>query len=289
MLGGIGRAHRGGLGRGSGGASASAAAGVVEHLQRRALGGVHHADPGIGRAQERQTRCVARDHARRVQLDRHNGLGSGRPLAEAVASGVEVLSGQGMKAKHAGLLREGPLGVVGDMVPLPFGIELAAVEVIVMCERRLGGLGDTGIRFDPGVGGLAEIARQADDREIVVPGDRDQGDHAAGTAVVRHDDAPPFAGGGIAHATLVQGQAAVTLGDAGGRHGGHAQRFALDHAFDRPRPVDRIGAGDHLIGRGAGDGGNVIVLTLDLVEVVAFTHPGIQLVADTGDEGLEVR
>ena len=59
---------------------------------------------------------------------------------------------------------------------------------------------------------------------------------------------------------------------ANGRDGRHAERFALHHALDRPRPVDRIGAGDHLIDRAAGDGGNVEVLALDLVEMVAFAH-----------------
>ena len=131
-------------GRSSGAASASAAAaGVVEHLQRRALGGLHHADPGIGRTQQRQTRRVARDHARRVQFDGHDGFGAGRPLAEAVAGGIEVGGGQGMKTKHAGLLGEGPLGVIGDVVPLPVRIELAAVEVVVVDERRLGILRDS--------------------------------------------------------------------------------------------------------------------------------------------------
>ncbi len=270
----IGRTHRRGIGwGGSGGASASAAhVGAVVHLQRRALGGFHHADPGIGRAQERQTRRVSRDHARRVQLDGHDGFGRRRPLADAVAGAVEVVGRQRMETKHAGLFGEGPLGVIGDVVPLPVRIELAAVEVVVMDERRLGILGDAGVGLDPGVGGLAQIARQADEREAVVPGDGNQGDHSPRAAVVGHDDAPPLAGGGIDHAALVEGQAAVAGGGASGRRGGHAERFALDHAFDRPGTVDGIGTGDHLIGSRAGDGGDVVVLAVDLVEVVAFAH-----------------
>ena len=191
----VGRAWPGAAARAA--AASAAAAGVVEHLQRRALGGLHHADPGIGRTQQRQTRRVSRDHARRVQFDGHDGFGSGRPLAEAVAGGIEVVGRQRMQAQHAGLLGERPLGVIGHVIPLPVRIELAAVEVVVVDERRLGILRDAGVGLDPGVGRLAQIARQADEREAVVPGDGDQGDHAAGAAVVRHDDAPPLARGCI--------------------------------------------------------------------------------------------
>ena len=38
----------------------------------------------------------------------------------------------------------------------------------------------------------------------------------------------------------------------------------------------------------AGNGGNVVVLALDLIEVVALAYPTGQLMADAGDEGLEI-
>ena len=52
----------------------------------------------------------------------------------------------------------------------------------------------------------------------------------------------------------------------------HAQRLGLDHAFDLPGTVDRIGEGDHLVHRTAGDGGDIEVLAVDLVEVMALAH-----------------
>ncbi len=179
-----------------------------------------------------------------------------------------------MEPQHAGLLRERPLGVVGHVVPLPERIELATVEVVVVDERRLGLLNMAGVGLEPGIGRLAQIAGQADEREVIVPGDRHQGNHAAGAAVVRHDDAPPLARGRVAHAALVQPQAAVAGGGTRGRRGGHAQRFALDHGRDGPGAVDGVGPGDHLIDGAAGHGRNVVVLALDLVEVVAFAHLG---------------
>ena len=194
-----------------------------------------------------------------------------------------------MEAKHTMLLDEGPFGVIGDMVPLPKRIELAAVEVVVVDERRLGFLGVTGIGFEPCIGRFTQIARQADERKVVVPGDGNQGNHAAGAAMIGHDDAPPFARGRIAHAALVQPHAAVVGVGARRRHGGHAQRFALHHGRDSPRAVNRVCPGDHLVDCTAGDGGNVVVFALDLVEVMAFAHPLAarrygELVADVGDE-----
>ena len=166
-------------------------------------------------------------------------------------------------------------------------------EVVVVDERRLRLLREAGVGLDPGVGRFAKIARQADEREAVVPSDGHQGDHAAGAAVVGHDDAPPLARGRIDDAALMKPESAVVRAGARGRHRGHAQRFALHHAFDLPGAVDRIGDGDHLIHRSAGDGGDVDVLAVDLVEVVAFAHPlsrrNDQLVADVGDERPQVR
>ena len=71
--------------------------------------------------------------------------------------------------------------------------------------------------------------------------------------------------------------------------GGHAQGLALDHALDLPGAVDRIGAGDDLVGMPAGDGGDVEVLALDLVEVVAFAQAlGVHRAAGIGDDRGEV-
>ena len=178
------------------------------------------------------------------------------------------------------------------MVPLPLRIQ-RAVEVVVVDERGLRGLRDTRAGLDPGIRRFAKIARQADEREVVIPRDGDQRDHAACAAVVGHDDAPPLARRGIDHAALMKRESAVVRADARGRHRGHAQRFSLHHPLDRPRAVDRIGGGDHLINRSARDGRDVEVLALDLVQVVAFAHSlsrrNRKLVADAGHERPEIR
>ena len=98
-----------------------------------------------------------------------------------------------MQAKHAGLFGKGPLRVVGNVVPLPKRIQFADVEVVVVDKRRLRILSVAYVWFDPSIGRLAKISRKSDERETVVPSYRHQGNHAARAAVVRHDDAPPFA------------------------------------------------------------------------------------------------
>ena len=51
---------------------------------------------------------------------------------------------------------------------------LAAVEVVVMDKRRLGILSESGVGFDPGIRRFAEVARESDQREVVVPSNWDQ-------------------------------------------------------------------------------------------------------------------
>ena len=114
-----------------------------------------------------------------------------------------------METQRAGLLGQGPFAVIGDMVPLPKRIELAAVEVVVVEERGLGFLHMARVGLDPGIGRFAEIARQADEREAVVPSDGNQRNHAASAAMIRHDNAPPFTRRRVNNAALMQSQASV--------------------------------------------------------------------------------
>ena len=198
--------------------------------------------------------------------------GPGGPLAEAVASVIEIGGRERMQTQHAGLFGERPLGIIRNVIPLPVRIQFAAVKVVVPDISWLGRLRESGVRLDPGVGGLAQIARQSDERKAVVPSDGNQRNHAAGAAVVGHDDAPPFARRRLAHAALMQPQAAVIGPGASGCRAGHAQRLAINHCGDFPRPINGISAGDHLVHRPAGNGGNVVILAFDFVEVMAFAH-----------------
>src|SRR5450759_1327558 len=115
-----------------------------------------------------------------------------------------------MQAEHTGFLSDRPLGVIGYVIPLPKWIQLAAVEVVVVDERRLGFLGIASIGLDPGIGRLAEISRQTDEWEAVIPSDGNQRNHAACTAMVGHDDAPPFARRGVHNASLMDPKSAIT-------------------------------------------------------------------------------
>ena len=208
----------------SGCVSASAAvAGGIEHLQCRALGGFYHTNPGIGRTQQCQTRNVPGHQPRYVQFDGHDGLRSRRTLADAVAGMVKVARGKRVETQPARLFRQGPFRVIRNMIPLPKRIELAGVEVVIVYECRFGFLGISGVGLDPCIGRFTQIARQADQRKTVVPSDRDQRNHATGADMVRHDDAPPLARGGIAHAALVKSQSAVIGLGAKGCHAGYAQ------------------------------------------------------------------
>src|ERR1035438_1817873 len=108
-----------------------------------------------------------------------------------------------MQAKHTKLLGERPFAVIGNVIPLPAGIQLAAVEVIVWNIGRLGFLSVTGVGLDPSIGCLAQIAWQTDERKTIVPSDRNQRNHATGAAVIRHDNAPPFTRRRVAHAALM--------------------------------------------------------------------------------------
>ena len=159
------------------------------------------------------------------------------------------------------------------MIPLRVRIQLGAIEVVVVDECRLGLLPVAAVRLDPGVGSFAEVARQADEREAVVPRDGDQGDHAPRAAVVGHDDAPPFAGGSVHNAALMQPEPAVVGLGAQGRSARHAQRLTLNHALDLPRAFNGISSCHHLIHRSTGNGGHIDILAVDLVQVVAFAHP----------------
>ena len=271
--------------RGSGGP----AVGLVEGLQRDAIGRLDQTDPGVRRIEQRQAGRVARCQTGGVEFDRRHALGSQRPLGEAVAGHPEVGGGQGMQSEHAGLVAQRPACVVGNVIPLPDRVELRSVEVVAADKGRLGLLQVPRVRLDPGIGRFAEIAWQADERELVVPGDRDQGDQAADAAVVLHDDAPPLAGGRVDDAALMQRESAAGIRIAG-RDGegplvpaaagaeailrGHSQGLALHHAFDLPGAVERGGPGDHLVGMPAGDGGHVVVLAFDLVQVMAFAQAG---------------
>ena len=174
-------------------ASATASARTDIHLQCRPIGGFHHADPDIRVAKQCQARIIPGGQALRVQLNRHDGLRRGWPLAKTVAGVIIIRGGQRMESQHAAFFGKRPLGIVGNMVPLPERIHLAAVKIVVVDKRRLRFLHVTGVGFEPGVGRLAQISRQSDERKIVVPRDRDERGHAAGAAVVRHEDAPPLA------------------------------------------------------------------------------------------------
>ena len=60
------------------------------------------------------------------------------------------------------------------MVPLPVRVELAALEVVVRNIRWLGLMIETGVGLDPGIGGLAQVPWQTNERKIIVPSDWNQ-------------------------------------------------------------------------------------------------------------------
>ena len=50
-----------------------------------------------------------------------------------------------MQPKNAGFFGEGPLGIIGDLIPLPNGIQLRRIEVVATHEQWLGILRVAGV------------------------------------------------------------------------------------------------------------------------------------------------
>src|ERR1051325_2685416 len=102
-------------GRWGGGAATAtpAANGEGTFLEDEAFGSFNEADRGAGALNDAQAGVVAFFHAGGVDFDGHDGLWTGRNHAERIARVVEIGGGQGVKAEYAGLLGEGPFGVVG--------------------------------------------------------------------------------------------------------------------------------------------------------------------------------
>ena len=69
----------------------------------------------------------------------------------------------------------------------------------------------------------------------------------------------------------------LCIRSTGGRSGRHAQGLTLYHALDFPRASNGISNGDHLIHRATRNGGNIDILAVDLVEVMALAHPASQI------------
>src|SRR6185437_194930 len=67
-----------------------------------------------------------------------------------------------------------------------------------------------------------------------------------------------------------EGLICSTTADADPILGWNAQRLAMDHTLDLPRPINRIGTCDHLIGVAARKSGDVKVFAFDFVQMVAF-------------------
>src|SRR5690242_8920027 len=138
------------------------------------------------------------------------------------------------------------------MIPLPDWIQFRRIKIIAVDEEWLGVLRVASVRLNPGIRGFADITRQTDNREILVPGNRDERHHPADAAVVLHDDAPPFTGRCIDDSALMKCQAAARIGVAVCDREGlirapttphsiltwNTKRFATHHSFDFPWTVN---------------------------------------------------
>ena len=91
-----------------------------------------------------------------------------------------------MQPQIAGPFGQRPLGVVGNVVPLPDVGKFLAGEIVVALIRRGGRLTVASVGLDPGARRAREIAGQAKIRPAVRPGDGRKTRRAAERIIIHH-------------------------------------------------------------------------------------------------------
>src|ERR1017187_2053850 len=188
-----------------------------------------------------------------------------------------------MQAKIARTFRKRPLGIVRKVIPLPDGLQFRFGEIVAAVVGRGHGLDVPGLGLNPCLRCAGEVARQAEIGPAVHPRHWRKRSEAAGTVVVLHGEAPPFALYGVDDASLVQGQASVlarirrrnlerrrlppqpvALADS--------QAFSFADGLHFPWARETIGPRALHGNVAAGNSADDIVLAVELVEMRPLAH-----------------
>ncbi len=179
------------------------------------------------------------------------------------------------------------------MVPLPDGLEPAAVEIVAAGVGCVWFHCCADLRFQPSARRAAKVAGEAEVGPSVHPCHRRQAGGAAHGKEVKHRKAPPVAIFELYYSALVECGAAHVVGIrfagfqapfARFRHGAvhrdvcgpcgmfSAQGFTAADDAGLVGPFEAVGARTHHASHRGVVGADYIVFSIDLVGVVAFAH-----------------
>src|ERR1051326_8282061 len=109
-----------------------------------------------------------------------------------------------MQSKEARPLRWRPFGVVGQVMPLPHGLELGLGEVVATVVWRGDWPDAPRVGLHPCRWRAGKIARQSKIRPAILPHDWGKRGVAADAVVVPHGQTPPLSGDRVDNAALMQ-------------------------------------------------------------------------------------